>query len=260
MEINQAFTILRDAGGLRAARVITENTTNFSKINVWRMARKLRRGMPVAKIIGQKWFWGIKFYTNKHTLDPRPDTETIVGAVLNDLRGGAARILDLGTGTGCIIAAVAHTNKSVTGVGVDISRGARRVARRNMRDLGLAQRVQIRRGNFMRACDYGEKFDVIISNPPYIARGDVRVDDGALHDPARALFAADNGLAAYSAIAKNARDWIGANGKIYLEIGDGQMTDVRKIFESAGWTFIRAERDLGGIWRVMVFCYLSNEQ
>ncbi len=260
MEINQAFTILRDAGGLRAARVITENTKNFSKINVCRTARKLRRGVPVAKIIGQKWFWGLKFHTNKHTLDPRPDTETIVAAALNDLRGGAARVLDLGTGTGCIIGAIAHTNKNVTGVGIDISRGARRVARRNMRDLGLAGRVEIRRGNFMRASDFGEQFDIIISNPPYIARGDVRVDAGAMHDPARALFAADNGLAAYRAIAENGRDWIVADGKIYLEIGDGQMTDVRKIFESAGWTFIRAERDLGGVWRAMVFGYLSNVQ
>ena len=102
MTINQAFEILKDAGGIRAARIITDNTKHFSRIRVWRMARALRRGVPVAKIIHQKWFYGIPFYTNKNTLDPRPDTETLVAAVIAD-NPTAPRILDLGTGTGCII-------------------------------------------------------------------------------------------------------------------------------------------------------------
>ena len=104
MEINQAFTILQTAGGIRAARIITENIKHPSKIRVLWMAHLLRRGVPVAKIIHQKWFYGIKFYTNRHTLDPRPDTETLVSAVLNDAHNNQSpKILDLGTGTGCII-------------------------------------------------------------------------------------------------------------------------------------------------------------
>ncbi len=252
MEINQAFRILQNAGGSRAARVITENTKNFSRIKIWRTARALRRGVPVAKIIGWRWFWGLKFYTNKHTLDPRPDTETLVAAVLADTHDGA-RVLDLGTGTGCIIAALAHSNPNISGVGVDISRGARRVARRNIRAIGLATRVAIRRGNMANPNCVKEKFDVIVSNPPYIARGDARVDAGATHDPDIALYAADGGLAAYRAIAKNARNWIRRGGKIYLEIGDGQDADVRQIFDAEEWKFDRAEKDLSGIARVLVF-------
>lgn len=107
MKINQAFTILQNAGGIRAARIITENTKNLSRLRVWRYARALRRGVPVAKIIGQKWFYGLKFHTNRHTLDPRPDTETLVAAVIADCGANdAPNILDLGTGTGCIIGAL----------------------------------------------------------------------------------------------------------------------------------------------------------
>lgn len=252
MEINQAFRILQNAGGVRAARIITENTKKISRIKVWRMARALRRNVPIAKIIGWRWFWGLKFYTNACTLDPRPDTETLVEAVLQDLQR-PTRVLDLGTGTGCIIGALAHSNKDVSGVGIDISRGARRVARRNMRALGLDTRVAIRRGNMMRAMRFDEQFDIIVSNPPYIARGDSRVDAGAMHDPAIALYADDNGLAAYRAIAQNGKRWIKRGGKIYLEIGAGQDADICEIFSRANWKFIRAAVDLSGITRVLVF-------
>ncbi len=252
MEINQAFRILQNAGGVRAARLVTENTKNFSRIKIWRIAHKLRRGVPVAKIIGWRWFWGLKFYTNKHTLDPRPDTETLVDAVLHDVCGDA-RILDLGTGTGCIIASLAHTNPAISGVGVDVSWRARCVARKNVRALNLTYQVQIRHGNMMRPRGYGERFDIIVSNPPYIARDDHRVDRGAMHDPALALFADDKGLAAYRAIAKNAKNWIHSGGKIYLEIGAGQMTAVRKIFTGQGWKFDRVVKDLSGINRVLIF-------
>ena len=103
-----------------------------------------------------------------------------------------------------------------------------------------------------------EKFDIIVSNPPYIARGDSHVDAGAQHDPRIALYADRNGTAAYEQIAKNAKNWIKPGGKIYMEIGTGQSAHVRKIFKSAGWKFIRAERDLGGHIRVLVFATLKN--
>lgn len=112
----------------------------------------------------------------------------------------------------------------------------------------------MRYGDFNRASALPEKFaDVIVSNPPYIARGDRRVDVGASHDPKMALFAENNGLAAYMAIAKNGKQWIRDNGRIYVEIGIGMEEDVKKIFENAGWRFIKSVPDLGGIIRVLVF-------
>ncbi len=255
MKINQAFTILQNAGGVRAARIITENTKNFSALKIWYIARQLRRGVPVAKIIHKRWFYGLAFYTNKHTLDPRPDTETLVAAVITDCGTGVRpHILDLGTGTGCILGALLKNINGATGVGVDKSRGAVRVARRNMRNLGIDGRCAVRRGSFDNprlASD--AQFDIIVSNPPYIARGDARVDAGAMHDPKIALYADENGLAAYRAIAANAWRWVRAGGRAYLEIGADQDADVRDIFTSAGWKFVRTERDLADIVRVMVF-------
>ncbi len=252
MTINQAFEILKDAGGVRAARIITDNTEKFAYIRVWCMARALRRGVPVAKIIHQKWFYGLPFYTNKNTLDPRPDTETLVAAVISD-NPTAPRILDLGTGTGCIIISLVKNIYGATGTAVDISRGALRVARQNIKKFNLSDKIKTVRASFDTPHAVHEKFNVIVSNPPYIARGDTRVDTGAMHDPRVALYAKNNGLSAYEQIAQNAKHWIKKSGRIYLEIGAGMEKSVRKIFESHAWKFIRAERDLGHVIRVLVF-------
>lgn len=252
MTINQAFEILKDAGGVRAARIITDNIKNLSRIRVWRMVRALRRGTPVAKIIHQKWFYGLKFYTNKYTLDPRPDTETLVAAVIAD-NPQNPKILDLGTGTGCIIISLVKNIHGATGTAVDISRGAIRVARRNTKNLGLSDKIKIARASFGNPHALHEKFDIIVSNPPYIASGDTRVDAGAKHDPCIALYADRNGNAAYEQIAKNAKNWLKKSGRIYVEIGAGAGDTVKKIFASNRWKFVRAERDLSGIIRVLVF-------
>ena len=252
MTINQVFEILKDAGGIRAARIITDNVKNPSRLRVWFMARALRRGVPVAKIIHQKWFYGLCFYTNKHTLDPRPDTETLVAAVIGD-NPQNPKILDLGTGTGCIIISLVKNIYGATGTAVDISRGAIRVARRNIKNFDLSDKIKITRASFGDPRAVREKFDIIVSNPPYIARGDTRVDAGAMHDPRISLYAKDNGTAAYEQIAKNAKNWLKKSGRIYVEIGAGAGDAVKKIFESNRWKFVRAEKDLGGITRVLVF-------
>lgn len=252
MKINQAFTILQNAGGIRAARIITENNQKLSYFRVLIMAHRLRRGMPVAKIIHQKWFYGLSFYTNRHTLDPRPDTETLVSAVLADTKKTGVRILDLGTGTGCVLISLVKNIADATGFGVELSRAAARVACKN-----IARHVPGRA--IVRRCSYHKRhmpdtpFDIIVSNPPYIARGDKRVDSGAMHDPALALYAAHDGYAEYEIIAKNAYSWLRDGGRIYLEVGADMDARVRDIFVAQKWKFVRAEPDLSGITRVMVF-------
>lgn len=254
MNINQAFEILSHAGGVRAARIITEHNPKIGRIGVWRAAHALRRGVPVAKIIGRRWFYGLEFYTNKYTLDPRPDTETLVDAVLRDIpKNKHVNILDIGCGTGCIIAAICSGCNSVGGTGIDISRGALRVARCNIKKLNLQNRVNIIRRNFNSARPFDTLFDIIVTNPPYIAVDDTRVDAGAQHDPRLALYAANDGYAAYIAIAKNACGWIRSGGRIYMEIGIDMAPRVRDIFTAAGWKYIDAKSDLGGIVRVLVF-------
>lgn len=253
MNINQAFTILQNAGGMRAARIITEKYKKLSAIRILYYAHLLRRGMPVAKIIHSKWFYGLDFYTNKHTLDPRPDTETLVESVIKDCNTNKPRtVLDMGTGTGCIICALCKNIFDLTGVGIDISKSAIRVARKNVKKLNLNKQIQIKHGDFSNFKSR-EKFDIIVSNPPYIKYGDTRVNDGAKFDPKIALYAKNDGLAAYEQIAKNAQNLLKKNGKIYLEIGVGQSNQIIKIFNFYGWQFERTEKDLSGINRVLVF-------
>ena len=120
--------------------------------------------------------------------------------------------------------------------------------------LNLTDKIHIVRKSFNNPNAFEKNaFDVIVSNPPYIAAGDARVDAGARHDPKRALYANDNGYAAYKSIAKNSRKWIRRGGKIYLEIGIDMAVRVREIFEEYGWHFDRTEKDLSGIERVIVF-------
>ena len=254
MTKNQAFTILQHAGGVRNARIITDNIKKLTKLRVLWIAHQLRHGVPVAKIIKQKWFYGINFYTNRHTLDPRPDTETLVSAVISDCATNIEpKILDLGTGTGCIICALVKNIHGASGIAIDKSRRALRVARRNIRDLKLTDKIKTKRKTFKYKGDFGTKFDIIVSNPPYIAPNDERVNLGATFDPAIALYAKDNGLGAYKTIAKNAIKWIKQDGKLYLEIGIDQGTEIKNIFMKNGWDLLRTENDLSGTERVLVF-------
>ena len=254
MTTNQAFQILSNIAGPHVARIILDAIPNPSRWRLWRISRQLHANVPVAKIIHNKWFYGLQFYTNKYTLDPRPDTETLVATVIEDYKKTKhISMADLGTGTGCIICAIAK-NINATGIAMEKSRHAIRVARKNIHNLGLRDKITIQHGNFgnINALPAGT-FDVIVSNPPYIARGDKRVDAGAQHDPYMALYAKHDGLAAYEQIAKNAKTWLKPDGKIYLEIGIGMENAVKEIFSNNGWTFIKSEKDLGDIIRVLVF-------
>ncbi len=254
MTKNQAFSILQRAGGVRCARIITDNTKKLTRFRVLWYAHQLRRGVPVAKIIKQKWFYGLKFYTNRHTLDPRPDTETLVSAVLSDYTTKTSpRILDLGTGTGCIICALAKNIHNASGIAIDKSRRALHVAHRNIKTLNLSDKIKLRHTTFNTPNRLKERFDIIVSNPPYIAHNDARVNHGATFDPAMALYADDNGLSAYKSIAKNAHTWIKQDGKMYLEIGIEQGTEIKNIFIKNGWKLLRSENDLSGTERVLVF-------
>jgi len=254
MNINQAFTILSGISGAHVARIIVDAVPNMSRMKLWWICRQLRRDVPVAKIIHNKWFYGLRFYTNRWTLDPRPDTETLVDAVINDYkRARHIEIADLGTGTGCIICSIVK-NINATGVALEKSYMAWRVARRNVQALNLVDKISVRRGDFGNLRALPKKyFDVIVSNPPYIARGDARVDAGAMHDPNMALYAKHSGLAAYEQIATNAQTWLKNGGRIYLEIGIGMESDVKQIFIGRGWKFIHSVTDLGEIVRVLIF-------
>ena len=213
---------------------------------------------PVARILGCKEFWGLPLRVNAETLLPRPETETVVEAALAALEGrhrtsDPLRIVDLGTGSGALLLALLSELPNAGGVGTDISVGALGCARANAAALGLSDRAAF------VACDYGAglagPFDILVSNPPYVARADIaglqpEVRD---YDPRRALDGGPDGLDGYRAIAAHARRLLAPNGVGAVELGRGQETAVASIFIAAGLAPQAIRHDLSGIARALVW-------
>lgn len=210
---------------------------------------------PVARIIGRRDFWTICLSVGPATLVPRPDSETLIEAALDcvgpDTRGQARRILDLGTGTGCLLLAVLTEFPAAFGVGVDLSEDAARVAAANARALGLSGRAAFVTGDWA-ACLSG-RFDLILSNPPYIASDEIAglMPDVARHDPLLALDGGADGMAAYRLITADLDRLLAPGGVAILELGAGQAASVGGLARRAG---LRAEfrRDLAGIDRAAI--------
>ncbi|ABS63367.1 modification methylase, HemK family [Parvibaculum lavamentivorans DS-1] len=214
--------------------------------------RRLARE-PVSRILGAREFWGLAFAVTSATLDPRPDSETLIEASLKCLAPLARpRLLDLGTGTGCLLLTLLHERPDASGIGVDISEEALQVARENSARLGLAARARFQPGNWMEGL--GEKFDLVISNPPYIASGEIEVLEPEVrgHDPRLALDGGADGLDAYRAIAAALPDVLTQEGVAVVELGAGQADAVRGIFEAAGCAVLRVDPDLSGVPRALV--------
>ncbi len=217
------------------------------------------QGEPVARILGEKEFWSLTFKLNEATLVPRPDTELCVETGLQILAGKgltAPHILDLGTGSGCILISLLTELPGASGVGVDIALAAIEMAQVNALKLGVAGRTKFLQGSWDAAGKGLGKFDLIVTNPPYIPALDIRllaveVKD---HDPQRALAGGDDGLVAYREIANIVARSMRTGAVLVAEVGNGQAQDVVEIFECAG--LVRAldwcRLDLAGRGRVVV--------
>ncbi len=218
-------------------------------------ARRLTRE-PVSRILGQKEFWSIALAITPDVLVPRPETETVVeGALDFVVRGGLRmeklRILDIGTGSGALLLALLRELPNATGIGTDISTGALKVARENAARCGLEGRC-----TFL-VCDIASvvegPFDLLVSNPPYIAHDEITslAPEVKNYDPTVALDGGDDGLAAYRAIAADAKRLLAPGARMFVELGAGQEAAVRDLFTNVGLTAGTARADLAGIPRVL---------
>lgn len=214
---------------------------------------------PVARILGEKEFWGLPFKLSPSALVPRPDTETLVEAALAAIDAKTRRndkllIADFGIGSGAILLALLHELPNAFGVGTDRSNEAIATARGNAVALGLASRAAFAMMDFGAALKRG--FDLVVSNPPYIPSGDIAslARDVREHDPRLALDGGNDGLDAYRTIARQAPGLLRDDGTIVVEIGISQETDVTAIFErEAGLSMTANRRDLGGVVRALTF-------
>ncbi|MEA3061108.1 MAG: release factor glutamine methyltransferase [Sphingomonadales bacterium] len=207
-------------------------------------------GEPVAYIVGRRAFWTIELEVGPGALVPRPDTETLIEAAVEHFRGRAPRrILDLGTGPGTLLLAALSQWSEATGVGIDASGAALAYARRNAKRLGLAARAELRLGDWTEGL--AGRFDLILCNPPYVEADADLPRDVADWEPAEALFAGPDGLAAYRRLAPQLRSRLAPDGLACVEIGAGQAAAVAALFEGEGFT-ISSRTDLKGIPRCLL--------
>jgi len=217
------------------------------------LKRRINRE-PMSHILGVREFFGREFIVTADTLDPRPDSECLIEAILEIYkdRPKPENIIDFGTGTGCLLLTVLSEFEDSKGIAVDKSKQAIEVARQNSIKLSLANRVEFVVSNWGK--EVKGKYDLIISNPPYIRKNDITVlePEVANFEPHSALDGGDNGLACYIELAPYIASLIARNGYAVIEHGLNQSNDVRSIMEDSGLEFVAAKKDLAGIDRCII--------
>jgi release factor glutamine methyltransferase len=206
-------------------------------------------GVPVAYVLGEKEFWSLPLRVGPGVLVPRPETELLVERALSRVPAGESRrLLDLGCGSGAIALALAHERPQTQVVGIDIEPRALAFSTANAQHLGLAN-VEFRTGHWFAPVS-GERFDLIVANPPYIADDDPRVEPAVReHEPRGALYSGPSGLEALQAIVGGAPLQLEAGGWLLLEHGDRQGAQVRALLQHAGFAEVQTQRDLAGLER-----------
>lgn len=251
-----ARLLLASVAGLSASAVLLDPGRTLAadaEAAFGRLVERRCRREPVSRILGKREFWSLDFAVSLATLDPRPDSETVVEAALAQFPSTPPkRVLDLGCGSGCLLLAVLSERPDWTGVGIDIAADAVSVSRTNARTLGLDSRTRFETGDWDRGLT--GPFDLILSNPPYIATGEI-VDlapEVARFEPRRALDGGVDGLDAYRQLAPALMRLLAPDGRAVLELGRGQADAVASIMAAAGLPEIERRRDLRDVERCLV--------
>lgn len=234
------------------------------------LCEKRAQHIPLQHLTGQAYFMGYEFYVDDRVLVPRQDTETLVEEAISHLRElPAPKILDMCTGSGCILLSLLMELPQASGTGVDVSADALEVAKENTRRLGLEKRAELIQSDLFSA-DYFEKnsrkkcmeYDMLISNPPYIRTADIDglMDEVRLHDPRLALDGKADGLYFYEKITEQAGKYLKPGGWLIYEIGCDQGKDVAEIMKKKGFIQIEVKKDLAGLDRIVEGRMLTQEE
>ena len=230
--------------------ITAEESTRISRLIKRRVQRE-----PMAHIFGVREFWSLEFEVGPECLIPRPDSECLVEAALEFLPTDESRVdvLDLGTGSGCLLLSTLNERVNATGIGLDISYEAAALARRNACRFNLDDRSHFVVGNWGAAVK--RSFDLIYCNPPYIRTCDIAglMPEVSVYEPHLALDGGDDGLSRYREIAPELTRLLAPNGKVCVEVGLGQSGPVKRLFGQCGLNLWAERRDLGGIPRCLVF-------
>jgi len=253
----EARVLLAAALGWDRAELLARSDVNLGEAARTRLAEMVARRAarePVARILGYREFWSLRFELSPETLDPRPDSETLVEAALAALgdRDRPYRVLDFGTGSGCLLLALLSELPNAEGLGIDSAAGALDVARRNAAALGMAPRARFQHGDWGLGLDGA--WDVVLANPPYIASSEIEtlMPEVARFEPRPALDGGVDGLDAYRALAPAVRRLLASDGIGVLEVGAGQSGDVKRLLEGEGLVLRTLRHDLSGVDRCLV--------
>ena len=253
----EAWLLLAAATGRERASLMAGAggaLTADQRARLERLLERRRAREPIAYILGEKEFWSLPFQVGPAVLIPRPETETVVEAALAQVsdRRAPLRILDLGTGSGCLLLALLSELPNATGLGTDVSAATLALAEVNAVRLGLAGRTELRAGDW--GSEIEPPFDLIVSNPPYVAAAEWPKLQPEVRDfePSAALLAGPDGLDAYRALAADCARLLASGGCVALEIGQGQGDAVAGLLTRAGLEVIERRRDLAGIERCLV--------
>ena len=253
----EAWLLLAAATGRTRADLVAGNQGQLRPEEDARLARLAARRLarePMAYILGEREFWSLPLQVSPAVLVPRPESESVVEAALGEIpdREAPVRILDLGTGSGCLLLALLFELPRASGLGIDRSAAALDVAKGNALRLGLADRAAFGEGDWGRGP--AGPFDLIVSNPPYVARTDAASLEPEVlaFEPEQALFAGDDGLEAYRALLPDCARLLAEDGVICLEIGQGQGPTVTLLAQRCGLCLVGSRADLAGIERCLI--------
>lgn len=247
-----ARLLVRWACGLSAAGLAAAPEAALDAGQAARLAAGVARRAgraPLSHVTGRREFWGREFEVTPDVLDPRPETETLIALALE--RGPAARVLDLGVGSGAILLTLLAEWPEARGVGVDASPAALAVARRNAERLGVAARAEMLEGDWLAGAT--GRFDLVVSNPPYLTSAEAAAASPELaHEPRLALDGGPDGLAPYRRIAAEAPAALAPGGAVVVEFGVGQGEAAAALFRAAGFRATRLAPDFDGRPRALL--------
>ena len=221
---------------------------------IFTIGERRLKGEPISKIFKKRNFYKSTFIISNDVLDPRPETELIVEIANNFIKKNEVKnILDLGTGSGCILLSILKENKMINGLGIDLSKEAINIAQKNSKKLQLDKQSNFLISNWMEAINF--KYDIVVSNPPYIASKEIEKLSKEVKnfDPFLSLDGGDDGLNCYRVIVEDLKRVINKNAIIIIEIGYNQSNSVEEIFKNNDFKLLKKYNDINGLDRVLTF-------